>query len=436
MKRLVIILLLLILITGCSQKAEQGFVDTTIQTETGDIAVRISIPDNPRYEYSAPIIIYVPGGLDNKEFQNDFPNLKDSILITFLFPGGYDRDSGANSEGTYDYRGQDSAKALKNIVLFAGNAKKDNNGKTLNELIEVNTIDNIGIIGKSFGGNLPIETVALYGDEIKEHLDYIIQWETPVSSQATHRDLGPVIINHLEEGVTPKRIDVFNPRYIEYDFPYVKVDYSDLTYDEDSHFQVFFDGNNDGEYTTKEVMGELLPDMDGNNELSLDEDFPLHYVTYEDKRYYSLPVTQNLEIEEWPEEIATLEEAEEFWYYRESVQLYEEALENIPNLKYMILANIEDHVQSDPHKSHLHHAFDGLKDSVWLQINPDPRYVLEVDPTITEELPTNKPNTAPEDWDDIDSYCMPETISGETYQMAAIHQMADRKKLEISGYNY
>ena len=130
---------------------------------------------------------------------------------------------------------------------------------------------------------------------------------------------------------------------------------------------------------------------------------------------------------DWPENIATVEEAETYWRIRESVQLYNSAMENMPNLKAMFLANVEDHVQSNPHKSHVRQAFDGWNDNgAWVQINPDPEYIAEVDAFVrVEELPRNEPNIAPSDWDDVESYCIPENVDSLKYQQAAVMQMAD-----------
>ena len=41
-------------------------------------------------------------------------------------------------------------------------------------------------------------------------------------------------------------------------------------------------------------------------------------------------------------------------------------------------------------------------------------------------LPDNHPNTAPADWSDVNTYCIPEIIDKGIYQLAAIRQMADR----------
>jgi hypothetical protein len=93
----------------------------------------------------------------------------------------------------------------------------------------------------------------------------------------------------------------------------------------------------------------------------------------------------------------------------------------------MFLLSADDHVQKDPHKSHVHQAHDGwTKRGGWFKINPSYHYLLEVDDSI-ESLPLQllPVGTAPESWEDTKSYCIPEKIKDEIYCIAAIHEMAD-----------
>jgi hypothetical protein len=65
--------------------------------------------------------------------------------------------------------------------------------------------------------------------------------------------------------------------------------------------------------------------------------------------------------------------------------------------------------------------------AAWVQINPSPAYLLQIDPNLdAADLPSNEPNTPPPDWFDVDTYCVPQAIGTEIYQLAAVRQMADR----------
>jgi hypothetical protein len=396
------------------------YIDTTVE----GIAVRFYLPEE---QTSSPIIIYVPGGYEEKDLTNGLP-IGDMVVALFLFPGVEDKTMNKASEGVYDFRGEDSIAVFKEVVDFCAGNTFDINGDKITDLIPYALTDNVGAIGVSNGGNLPVAAAASY----ELDLNYIIQWETPVSSQVATRDLGEIILEPLQDNPSPRRGEFFNPRYEGYGLRTIQVDYSDLTYDPNSLFEVFHDGNGDGEYTTTLTNAGPSPDLNQDGVLSLDEDFPLDFYPDQNKGYYSRPVTHALfdngvlTLSNWPSHIATPTEAEDYWGIREAVQLYGEAMENNPDLKAMVLANVEDHVQSNPYKSHVRQAFDGWNNNgAWVQINPDLKYVLEVDSSLTFYTIENKPNVAP-DWEDLESYCVPESIDAEIYQQAAVYQMADQ----------
>ena len=421
-------------------------------TPSGKLAVRLQIPkkENIRYPEGAPIVIIGEGGnaadgIINKKM----PHLDDMIVITFIYPGGENLEQDRHSDGVYDYRGKKSIEALKDVILYAAGEIKDSKGKLIDDLMDFNVLhNNIGFIGFSFGGNIGVAVAALH-KEVAPHLKYVIQWETPVSSQIATRDLGRMLFQPLEKGESG-RSDYFNPRYIGYGPLIIDVDYSDIQFDPESVYPVFLDGNKDGRYTVR--MGSHYryptPDLNDNNILELNEDWGLDtypYDTYDTdgKQVYSRPVTYALQRYNafsggWPDRIATVEEADAYWDIRESVQLYEKALKNIPELEGMFLLSINDHVQSDPYKSHAHQAFDGwTAHGTWVKINCDPRYIFEVDPSLNDRnifIPNTGPNTAPV-WEDLRSYCIPEEVKDEVYQIAAVHEMADRVKERSRRYS-
>ena len=450
----VIILFLIILVTGCMVEPDcdinrdgvttdnelavcgeveqyEIYTDITLPTEQGDLAVRLWLPEEQRYDQGATIAIYVAGGYEEKDLKNDAP-AQDMLVISFLFPGVKELSTGRESDGTYDYRGINSITALRDVTLYAAGELEDKNGLTITEVVETEILtDNIGMISESNGGNLLVAVAAVYGDELKDHLDYIIQWETPVSSQVATRDLGEIILEPLLENPSPKRGEFFNPRYRGYGTKQIEVDYTDLTYNPNSLFQIFHDGNGDGEYTTLDTADGPSPDLNQDGELTTDEDFPLDFYPGLTKNFYSRPVTHALldngvlTLKNWPDDIGTPDEADAYWNLRESVYLYSDAIRNIPNLEIMFLASEEDHVQSNPYKSHIRMAHDGCSNT-WFKINPSPDYILEVEDTDTF-IPDLEANTAPDDWTDTRSYCISESIDDDTYQVAAMHQMADRE---------
>lgn len=406
---------------------------------TGTLAVRVHTPKagNARYPEGAPVLIWGAGGYEVKGINHGLPaSVDDIIIVTFVFPGGEDPWAGRQSDGTYDYRGSNCIAALRDVILYAAGELTDSQGRTIDDIVPVPVLhDNIGLLGVSNGGNIIVAVAALHGQDLVGHLRYIIQWETPVSSQVATRDLGRVWL----QPPYPHQGDFFNPRYLGYGPMVLAVDYSDLAYDPSGPLrQVFHDGNGDGYYTTIEdpVTHLQTPDLNLNGVLELNEDFPLDTYPHADgvKEVYSRAVTHALADHHifpypWPAGIATPPEADAYWDIREAVRLYSQALAKIPDLEAMVLAGVCDHVQSAPDKPHIHQAFDGWNtNGAWVQINPSPTYLIEADPSLAGrmDLPNRVPNTPPADWGHVEPYCVPQDIPSAVYQLAAVWQMADR----------
>jgi len=406
---------------------------------TGTLAVRVHTPmyGQARYAEGAPIVIWGPGGFDVKSIRHDLPaSVDDVIVATFLFPGGEDPAAGRQSDGVYDYRGPNCSAALRDVILYTAGERTDSLGRTIDDILPVPVLhDNIGMIGVSNGGNIIVAAAALYGDQFVGHLRYVVQWETPVSSQMATRDLGRVWL----EPPNPAQGDFFNPRYQGYGPFVLAVDYADLAYDATGELrQVFHDGNDDGVYTTVEspLTHVQTPDLDMNGALSLMEDFPLDTYPYGDgvKGVYSRAASHALADnhvmpQPWPAGIATPVEADGYWDIRESVRLCADVMARLPDLEAMVLCGIRDHVQSAPTKPHVRQAFEGWHNNgAWVQINPNPAYLIEADASLAgrTDLPNRVPNTPPADWGQWDLYCVPKDVFKATYQLAAVRQMADR----------
>jgi len=404
----------------------------------GTLAVRLYVPrsETIRYPEGAPVIIWILGGFEAKGLSHGLPaTASDVICITFIFPGGEDPVSGRSSDGIYDFRGECCIAALRDVIRFAAGKAQDARGRTIDEVTGIPVLHgNIGVIGESNGGNLPVAAAALHGDALEGALRYIIQWETPVSSQIATRDLGRIWLKP-----SPRQGDFWNPRLLGYGPQILPVDYVDLVYNPASPtFPLFHDGNGDGAYTTvlDPRVGLHVPDLDLNGTLSHGEDFPLDAFAVDDVRVvYSRPVTRALTslpgfATAWPSHILTLEEANAYWTLREAVSLTEDAMEQNPTLEAMVLCGVRDHVQATPGKPHIRQAFDSWNDhGAWVRINPSAEYLVEAEPALSGQLlPSLGDNASPADWFDVRSYAMPIGIPKPVYQLAAIHQMADRAR--------
>jgi len=400
---------------------------------TGTLVVRVFGPPAgaARYPEGAPVVVYVPGADSRGSLNEELSLARDMVRVVFLFPGGCDGSS--CSDGTYDHRGLLCIAALRDVILYAAGALADVQGHTIDEVVEAPVLhDNIGLFGSSNGGNIIVAVAALHGNQLAGHLRYLVQWESPVSSQMTTVELGPPLQDC--PGWQRAKVNSVNPRYLAYGPLTVTMDYSQLTFDPlDPQHPVFWDGNGDGRYSTvyDPATGCQSPDLNGNGTMEMNEDFPLVAYEGEGKKFYSRPATRAMADQgifpgPWPSDIATVAEAEAAWEIREAVRLYPTATLKIPDLKGMILASTNDHVQIAPDRPHIRQAFEGWRAAgAWVKINPAPSYAIEISPALSTrpDLPDNAPNTPPTDWS-ADDYTYPDDLD-RIYYAAAVHEMAD-----------
>lgn len=398
----------------------------------GTLALRVFEPVTTRYPEGAPVLVWVTGGTSWGSLANPLQQADGIVLITFLMPGG--SDGVRSSDGVWDDRGTDSILALRDVVRYAGGVLNDDGGLALHNILTVTPLeDQVGLLGSSNGGNLVIVAPSLYGADMNGILRWVVQWESPVSSQAAVSDNSKVSLSDCPVGVS-ERVGTNNPRYLAYGPLELTIDFSDLTYSpSDPYSQVMHDGTGDGGYSTvlDSVTGCQTPDLDFDGELALDEDYPLMTFTDGSNRVFSRPVTQALHDlglfgGSWPADIHDLAEATSYWYVREAVRHYQGAVASLPNLEGMVLSSVEDHVQGDPGRFHIRQAFEGWHETgAWVRINPGPEYVLEVEPALLDPLPDNTPNTPPLDWYSP-LYTYPETVANGIVQTASVFEMADR----------
>ena len=400
----------------------------------GTLALTVYEPAASRYADGAPVVVHVPGGTSWGGLANPAHRADGVVLITFLLPGGH--DAVRSSDGVWDNRGLDSIAAVRDVVLYAGGLLADDDGLLLEHRLAVDPLsDQVGLVGSSNGGNLAVVVPSVHGAELDETLRWIVQWESPVSSQAAVCDNSKVALIDCPQGVSGWVGDI-NPRYLSYGPLELTIDFSDLAVDgSNGDLHVLHDGNGDGEYTTvpDPMTGCRTPDLDLDGELELDEDYPLTTYPSGDRRVYSRTVTRALDDSGllsggWPSGVLDLQEAESYWNLREAVRHYAGAVDAIPALEGMVLVSVVDHVQGDPDRFHIRQAFEGWHGTgAWVRLNTAPRYVLEVEPSLTDPLPNTAPNRPPLDWSSP-FYTYPETVPTSILTAAAIFEMADRAR--------
>ena len=144
-----------------------------------------------------------------------------------------------------------------------------------------------------------------------------------------------------------------------------------------------------------------------------------------------------LTLEDWPENLATPQEARDLWPYRTTVNNYPLLRDSAPNLKVMLVFGREDHVQTAIDKPHIHQAYDGFRDGagLWVRLNPDSSYV-EVIMGLGggDGFPDHPANTEPGSWMEIRSWGHPPAIGGKPagvfMPLAAVSEMIDRVQFD------
>jgi hypothetical protein len=397
--------------------------------ENGDIAVRIDVPQVPRYTEGAPIVVVASTWFVDKYNEDEVefhlvynPVDIGAISITNMWPGKTDMDTGLKSDGTYDYGGPDSLASLRDTIRFALGEIPDVYGYYLHELIDVNPLyDNVGMFASSHAGVVATNVMAYYGETFS-NLKYFVGRENPTMSE-----MYPLEIGHFDELHKP----VYNPYYHHqgYTPTSIEVDYTRLGWMQNAAFP----------------EGRPYYEVPGNqaNNYILDDKGP----NIMGKRYFSDSLTQALmdngvfNLNNWPEDVATPVETAEFWPYRITVNNYEAIGEKLPELRVMMVFATLDHVQAAPDKPHIRQAYDGFRKraGLWTRLNCDLIYTkaeIHESASLQDGFPDNPANKEPGNWYvEAESWGFAGKLAGEmtaqTIPLAGIAEMADRVQTDI-----
>jgi len=177
--------------------APLGAGDFTVQvpsTSAGPegLAVRVFHPaeSDARYPGAAPVTLSVSGGLgmnaltEEGESPDGVP--QGMLVVEFLFPGV--SRPGGTSGGTYDFRGPDCRQALADVVRYAAGELADTDGDTLLDRVPFADPDNLGVVGRSNGGNLVLAALAEHAANLPD-VHWFVAWESPVGDQFVTTEL-------------------------------------------------------------------------------------------------------------------------------------------------------------------------------------------------------------------------------------------------------
>lgn len=469
---------------------QERSVSTYVPSEVapdGGLAVTIGYPTMPRYEEGAPVVVLVPGEGKASGLRFTIHAVQTGFVeVKFAFPGGGLKKF--HSGGSWDQRGVDSQKALRDVLLYAAGKKKDYRGKMMQDLIprKVN-YSNLGLLGWHDGLNIAIITLVKFHPDLKV-VKWLASYESPIGALLLPSNLGTTeelnLNSHYREGsaATGK----------------VVIDYDKLAW--------FPEGFRNRTQRLKQKLhtpkGILFLDDNDNNLYDELTEFPLNYgvIAGGQKQYYPPEITiamkekgifnvsvlkEDLEreemgeraylkkvelanalkdaekkkswtalvkkgdpstepnkakeelkepervmVEKWPEQVATLKESEAYYQDRDGSLYVEKLGELYPDLLVTIFGSRIDHHEQQTDHPHIALAYNlflasGIK---WVRLNPAKVYVGFTADMNPENFVNNKIKT-PIEASKIEAYLEPEGyITDAMYLRGTISELADRIK--------
>ncbi len=454
---------------GNSAAAPSGAVSNTfarISTDAGKIWCRIFFPEETgtyRYGAEGPVVVYTGGNtaawsLDGtgKTSVTDFERLvrEGFVVITWHLPGTTELIDGTTyaSDGTFDYRGEESLSALRDVLKFAMGSLPSADGLSLSEIAPGTMTTNVGLVGFSNGGNLSWATLDQYGSELTG-LGWYVGYETPIDNEI--RAVGRIhsdpdsATDATGTGFTTD--DGFNPHagsWTEgqgWSFDTGKLAYNTTSgKNMKAKFNdgtvliipgvIFFDGN--GNAYPDHTGGNF--DLNGNGLYDADEDFTFggNPAEFGGKKKIVLPIRIREAMTGLPSQVATLEETIEYWSKREMAASIPVAAAQIPNLKTILFYSKLDHdLPAFPGNSHAH-VYSGyalhMDNGLWVRLNPGLSHVEEVFSreglTVPATFLENDPNLSKTSVrDQMHELAAPDATENYwLYLTASLNELADR----------
>lgn len=389
-------------------------VITWIETaETGRVAVRVVLPDTGRYDagQSAPILVQANGFANNAP--GDFCDLVDLaslgiVHVSCMWPGCTDLASGAASEGTFDYGGEDTLAAFRDAIRFALGEIASVDGYFIADLSPgrpTPLTSNVGLVGSSHQGIACVQVLARHGLDLSG-VSYFLGWENPTQDAIVAVEIGG-------PDQSNPQIKTENPYYTvaDYDPLDIRVDYSNLRWDgtlEVPYFEHasgdFYLGFGTRFFGIRHYSPALLEGLVNNGELDPGN---------------------------WPPDLATIAQAAQNWQLRSSPGAFGALASTAPQLKAMLLFSVTDHVQAAPDKPHIHQSWDGFTQGAglsWVRLNPDLAYVQAMyGVTLPPNVYESDANVPPADWADAWQLGYPSAGNArDLFLKASAAEMADR----------
>lgn len=449
------------------------------------LAVNIIYPSRPRYKDGAPINVVIPGGRGASGLRFSMHSAQVGFVeVRFAFPGG--GLTKFHSDGSWDERGVDSQKALRDVLRYVGGHINDYQDRPFAELVPVR-LDalNIGATGWANGGNILLVTLAKFHEDLN-FMKWIAFYETPIGALISTDCLGTVndlVLNkHYRQGsaaterptidfsklrwdsdIVHKSIDARMKKGLETPKGVLFLDDNDSgTFDDTVEFPISFGvlPRVNKQFYPPEVLAACINlNTFGRKPIEITESTPFEeiplgkipvkkvmrpsYVVGPKRTFFTwkelppvqlAPISEDEKLKEketpWPETVATMKEAEEYWQERDGSLYIKQVAQKYPNLMVMLFGSQLDHEQrqSDhPHMAMHYNMWMGAKPR-WVRLNPDPLYTGFTADMNPSSFVGNQPNE-PIDAETIARHLEPEgMIPDYIYMQAVVSEMADRAK--------
>jgi hypothetical protein len=446
----------LLLALGAGSATAQSRIDLQIPSAGaagGSIALRLYHPSPGTYRYhrsQGAVVIRVPGGTSAGDLGNSAAvsaMVREGLVVaTFLFPGGsfLDPATGAviTSAGTYDQRGINSLRALRDVTRYCLGLRPDASGNLITTTLPGAMTSNVGFVALSNGGNACLSAMGRFGAAMPG-VKFYAGWENPSNGQTCTGELGtngwdPDLATD-GNGNGLLNDDGTNPHFLFYRPRNIRMNWSRLTYDPSGVTavggtvfagQAFFDGNGNGKL-------DLPLDQDGNGLIDVYEDYPLTGYTKDfgsgTQLCYSLPVRRALAAlgASLSADVASLANTRRFWSLRELVRALPRVGLQFPNLLSITAFTQVDHVQAahvgDGHM-HIRQLIDGLRTAgLWVRANPDRSYLDLVYSRMGSTSPAGSVDVPALTFGPgLHALAEPETVRTAQLQAAMVTELADR----------
>ena len=395
---------------------------TYVKSELGNVAIRVTLPKKARYvDHTAVVVNVATFFTKTQPFYKDLDATKVGLIhVSYIWPGAEDPQTGSCSEGVFDHGGPTSIASLRDVVRYALGELKDIEGKLIAERVQGMKPGHVGLWAFSHPGIAAVNVLSNHGDDLK-NVAWLVGRENPTQDQHCAVELG-----HFEG----KGIKVLNPLYDykkHYNPGLYALDLSSARWAAD-----YVEQGHENE------VGRAYFDIDGDG-LDQDADHILSFrvPTMWGKRYLSRSLTHalrnnGLTAEAWPKDLATPEEADAAWTYRNSIDRYPSLKGS--GLRVMLVFAEAQHVQPLDDAASVHSAYDGYTAAgLWVRINPDKAYADWALGSDFVGFPDHDAQSEPSDWSKAGGSWgypkpggKPSATLGEMVGWAAVAEMADR----------